>query len=263
MSQMERLLEIMAKLRSETGCPWDREQTLETLRPYAVEEVYEVLDAIDRGDVADHCEELGDLLLQVVFQAQLRSEAGEFGFEDVARSIADKLVRRHPHVFGEVEVADSAEVLRNWNAIKEEEKAGRGARLEGSMLDKVPKALPALLKAHDLQKVAGKAGFDWPAAGPVLDKVEEEIGELRAALASGDRDHAAEEYGDLLFALANVGRHLGVSGEQALQDSCTKFRRRFAGVEARAAASGKAMTEHKLAELDAYWDAVKAEERHG
>lgn len=260
MSQLERLLEIMETLRSETGCPWDREQTLETLRPYAVEEVYEVLDAIDRGDVADHCEELGDLLLQVVFQAQLRKEAGEFAFEDVARSIADKLVRRHPHVFGDVNVADAAEVLVNWNQIKEQEKAERG-RAPASVLDKVPKALPALLKAHDLQKAAAKQGFDWPEIGPVLDKVEEEIRELRMALATGDRTHAVEEYGDILFALANAGRHLGVSGEQALQDSCTKFRRRFRGVEERAAASGKPMSEHTLAELDTYWNDVKRRER--
>lgn len=261
MTQLERLLDIMATLRSDTGCPWDREQTLESLRPYAVEEVYEVLDAIDRGDVADHCEELGDLLLQVVFQAQLRKEAGEFTFEDVARSIADKLVRRHPHVFGDVDVADSAEVLKNWNAIKEQEKAGKGGA-PASVLDKVPKALPALLKAHDLQKAAAKQGFDWPEIAPVLDKVEEEIRELRQALAAGDCEHAVEEYGDLLFAMANVGRHLKQSGEQALQDSCTKFRRRFQGVESLAAESGKAMTDHTLEELDAYWDEIKRRERN-
>lgn len=266
MSQMERLLEIMETLRSETGCPWDREQTLETLRPYAVEEVYEVLDAIDRGDVEDHCEELGDLLLQVVFQAQLRKEAGEFSFEDVAQSIADKLVRRHPHVFGDVDVADSAEVLVNWNQIKEQEKAERGgkpaSRVDSSRFAKVPKSLPALLKAHDLQNVAAKRGFDWPEIGPVLDKVEEEIRELRMALATGDSAHAVEEYGDILFAMANVGRHLGTTGEQALQDSCTKFRRRFQGVESMADASGKAMEEHTLAELDGYWDEIKRQERN-
>jgi len=258
--QLNRLLEIMETLRSESGCPWDREQTLETLRPYAVEEVYEVLDAIDRGDVADHCEELGDLLLQIVFQAQLRKEAGDFGFEDVARSIADKLVRRHPHVFGDVDVADSAEVLKNWNQIKETEKAGRAVPPPSGM-DRIPKPLPALLKAHELQKEAAKSGFDWPEVGPVLDKVEEEIAELRAALDAGDTRHAAEEYGDILFAMANVGRHLHVSGEQALQDSCTKFRRRFRGVEEQAKASGKPMSEHTLAELDDYWNEVKGRER--
>lgn len=258
--QLNRLLEIMETLRSETGCPWDREQTLESLRPYAVEEVYEVLDAIDRGDVADHCEELGDLLLQIVFQAQLRKEAGAFSFEDVARSIADKLVRRHPHVFGDVQVADSAEVLKNWNQIKETEKPER-SRAATAGLDRIPKSLPALLKAHDLQKAAAKQGFDWPSVDPVLDKVEEELRELRQALAAGDSAHAAEEYGDLLFALANVGRHLKVSGEQALQDSCRKFRRRFQGVADRAAASGRSMTAHSLEELDAYWDEVKRQER--
>ena len=256
MSQIERLLEIMHTLRSENGCPWDREQTLETLRPYAVEEVYEVLDAIDRGDVEDHCEELGDLLLQVVFHAQLRKEEGAFEFEDVAKSISDKLVRRHPHVFGDVEVADSDEVLKNWNEIKAGEKAGKGGA-EGSILDKIPVHLPALLKAHDIQKMVAKSGFDWPSIHEVLEKVDEELAELRAAIAAGDQAHAAEEYGDLLFVMANLGRHLGVSGEQALQDACTKFRRRFQKVEELAGASEKPMRAHSLRELDGYWDEVK------
>lgn len=261
MTELERLLDIMATLRSDTGCPWDREQTLQTLRPYAVEEVYEVLDAIDRDDVEDHCEELGDLLLQVVFQSQLRKEEGAFTFEDVAKSISDKLVRRHPHVFGDISVENSAEVLRNWNQIKEGEKAHKSGR--DSLLDKVPKHLPALLKAQDLQKTAAKVGFDWVDAVPVFGKVEEEISELRNAMEAGDTEHVREEFGDLLFALVNLGRHLKIDCEQALQDSCSKFRRRFAHVEASAAASGKPMPEHSLEELDTYWNAAKAEERHG
>ncbi|MDF3130572.1 nucleoside triphosphate pyrophosphohydrolase [Kiritimatiellaeota bacterium B1221] len=255
MSEIDRLLGIMRKLRSPEGCPWDREQTVETLKPYAVEEVYEVIDAIDRGDMADHCEELGDLLLQVVFQSQLREEDGIFNFEDVAKSISDKLVRRHPHVFGEVDVADAAEVLVNWNAIKETEKAGRKA--DDSVLDKVPKHLPALLKAHDLQKQAAKVGFDWPEVGQVLDKVEEEVQELREAIANGDQAHAREELGDLLFALANVGRHLDGNAEQILQDGNQKFQQRFRAVEAQVKARGKEMSDCSLAELDAVWDEVK------
>jgi len=259
MSELKRLLEIMRKLRSPEGCPWDQEQTVETLKPYAVEEVYEVIDAIDRGDLEDHCEELGDLLLQVVFQAQLREEEGAFTFEDVAKSISDKLVRRHPHVFGEVEVADSSEVMVNWNAIKETEKAGKPA--EASVLDKVPKHLPALLKAHDLQKQAAKVGFDWPEISPVLDKVVEELGELREALEHGDEEHAREELGDLLFVLANVGRHLGGNAEQMLQDGNRKFQARFREVEKQVHASGRSMSECSLQELDRMWDEVKGDQR--
>jgi len=255
MSEIDRLLEIMRKLRSPEGCPWDREQTVETLKPYAVEEVYEVIDAIDRGDLEDHCDELGDLLLQVVFQAQLRDEEGVFNFGDVATSISDKLVRRHPHVFGDVNVADSNEVMVNWNAIKETEKAHK-PKAE-SVLDKVPKQLPALLKAHELQKQAAKVGFDWPEISPVLDKVDEELGELREALASGNMEHAQEELGDLLFVLANVGRHLGGTAEQLLQDGNHKFQTRFRAVETKVKASGKEMSDCSLEELDAIWDEIK------
>jgi len=260
MTHLQRLLDIMARLRSETGCPWDREQTLHTLRPYAVEEVYEVLDAIDRNDVDDHCEELGDLLLQVVFQAQLRQEEGAFDFEAVAKSIADKLVRRHPHVFGEVEVADSREVLRNWDAIKQGEKAGKTQKPQ-ALLDQVPVHLPALLKAHELQKTSAKVGFDWSSHHAVMDKVEEELAELREAIAGGDPAAMADELGDVLFVLANLGRHLGIQAEQSLQDACGKFRRRFGAVEAGAAASGKPLDQHSLEEMDVYWNRAKQAER--
>lgn len=258
MSEINRLLDIMRKLRSPEGCPWDREQTVETLKPYAVEEVYEVIDAIDRGDLEDHCEELGDLLLQVVFQSQLREEEGAFTFEDVARSISDKLVRRHPHVFGDVAVADSDEVLVNWNEIKETEKADK-PKAE-SVLDKVPVQLPALLKAHELQKQAAKMGFDWPEITPVLDKVKEELHELEAAIDSGDPSHAREELGDLLFVLANVGRHLGSTSEQLLQDGNRKFQTRFRAVETSVKAAGKSMEDCSLEELDKIWDEVKETE---
>ena len=260
MTQIERLLDLMHTLRSENGCPWDREQTLKTLRAYAVEEVYEVIDAIDREDVDDHCEELGDLLLQVVFHAQLRKEAGEFEFDDVARSISDKLVRRHPHVFGDLDVNDSEEVLRNWEAIKQEEK--KGQMPSSSRLDKVPHHLPALLKSNDLQKIAAKSGFDWPAVDDVLVKMEEEIGELREALALQDQGKIGEELGDLLFVLANVGRHVGVDPEQALQDACLKFRRRFAVVEKGAETAGRALEDHSLEEMDGFWNQAKDAERH-
>lgn len=257
MTEIQRLMDIMRTLRSEEGCPWDRKQTLESLRRYAVEEVYEVLDAIDRGEVDDHREELGDLLLQVVFQAQLREEEGAFGFEDVARAISDKLVRRHPHVFGDVDVDNADDVVRNWEAIKATEKTPTP---DASLLDRVPAHLPALLKAHDYQKQAAKGGFDWPAPGEVLDKVEEEARELREALAAGDRDHAREELGDLLFVLANLARHIDTDAEQILQDANRKFRRRFQAVERLARASGRPMEAHTLEELDAYWRRVKSAE---
>lgn len=257
MTEIERLQEIMSTLRSENGCPWDREQTLESLRRYAVEEVYEVLDAIDRGDVDDHCEELGDLLLQVVFQAQLRKEEGAFTFEDVAKSINDKMIRRHPHVFGEVQVDGSDEVLRNWEAIKATEKAPVE---DASVLDKVPVHLPALLKARDLQKQAAKVGFDWPDLTPVMAKVREELEELEEAVASGDTAHAHEELGDLLFVLANVGRHLGADAEQVLQDANVKFSRRFQAVEQAVKDSGSTMEAESLESLDRFWDLVKTKE---
>jgi len=255
MSEIDRLLDIMQTLRSENGCPWDREQTLESLRPYAVEEVYEVIDAIDRGNVEDHCEELGDLLLQVVFHAQLRKEEGAFSFEDVARGIADKLVRRHPHVFGDTRVSGSEEVLKHWREIKRGEKSHKPK--PDSLLDDVPVQLPALCKAQEYQKKAARAGFDWPDVRSVLDKVREETEELREAVEVGDQAHAREELGDLLFVLANVARHLGADAEQVLQDGNAKFARRFREVERRVSASGGSLNSHTLEELDHYWDEVK------
>jgi len=256
MSEAERLVDIMRTLRSENGCPWDREQTLYTLRRYAVEEVYEVLDAIDRGHVADHCEELGDLLLQVVFQAQLRSEEGAFDFEDVARSINEKLIRRHPHVFGDTQVAGSDEVLVNWNRIKEREKAGRGDS-PVSVLDGVPKDLPALCRAQEVQKKAAKVGFDWPDRSPVRAKIREEIQEIEVELDRGDTRKALAECGDLLFAVVNLIRHLGGDAEQLLRDNTRKFRDRFQQVEEGVTCSGRPWSEWTLDELDCLWESAK------
>lgn len=254
---IDRLREIMQILRSEDGCPWDREQTLETLKPYLVEETYEVLDAIDSGDRKLLAEELGDLLLQVVFQSQLCAEEGAFTFDDVAGHIAEKLVRRHPHVFGDIDVEDSDEVLRNWDSIKREERAGTD---QTSALDGVPRHLPALLKAEQVQRRAARVGFDWDDLEPVLAKVEEELGEIRDALAAGDRGAAGSELGDLLFAAVNLGRFLERPAEDALQDTIARFGRRFRRVESLVQAAGRDWPTYTLDELDAYWEQAKDEE---
>jgi MazG family protein len=256
--QLHRLLDIMTRLRGPGGCPWDREQTLASLKPYCIEEAYEVLEAIDAGDPARHREELGDLLLQVVFQAELRREEGAFAFDDVAAAIADKLVRRHPHVFGDTAVADAAEVLRNWDEIKRREKTDAGQ--SPSVLADLPKALPALGKAQEAQKRAARAGFDWERDADVLDKIEEEIRELRAALADGGREAVHDELGDLLFSVVNLARRLGVYAEESLHAATGKFIRRFREVERRVAAEGRTPSACTLAELDAHWNAAKAGE---
>src|ERR1035437_9885937 len=207
---MEELLEIMRRLRAPGGCPWDREQTLDTLKPFLIEECYEVLDAIESGDPARHEEELGDVLLQVVFQAQLRTEAGQFGFDAVARRLAGKLIRRHPHVFADNKVADSADVLRNWEKIKAVEKRGE----RESAVDGVPRHLPALMKAHQVQSRAARVGFDWSAMHGVVAKIDEELAEVKAALASGNSAHVAEEIGDLLFSVVNLSRFQNLQAEE-------------------------------------------------
>lgn len=251
-----RLVQIMAILRSPQGCPWDHKQTLQTLKNHLVEESHEVLDAIDSGDRAKLCDELGDLLLQVVFQAQLCAEEKAFTFDDVANAIVEKLIRRHPHVFGDITVSGSDEVLKNWEAIKKTEK-GDAPR---PTLEGIPKSLPALHRAHLVQKRAARVGFDWDAVAGTLDKLDEEVAEVREAVASGDEAKVRDEIGDLLFAAVNVSRFLGHNPEDLLHASIAKFTRRFEAVETEVQQSGKKMSDCTLAELDAIWNRVKKSE---
>lgn len=256
-ARLARLLEIMARLRSDGGCPWDREQTLDTLKPFLVEESYELIDAIETGSVESHREELGDLLLQIVFQAQIRREQGEFAFADVIDTLADKLVRRHPHVFGSTEVAGSADVIRNWDAIKAKEK---GDRPDRSALDGIPRHLPALQKAHQVQSRASRVGFDWSAVHDVMLKIEEELHELKQAMGAQSREAITEEIGDLLFSVVNIARYQGINSEEALSRTIAKFIRRFREIERRVRASGRTLAECGLDEMDSIWNEVKRDE---
>lgn len=266
-----RLVEIMRALRQPvTGCPWDVEQTFATIAPYTIEEAYEVADAVARADLVDLRDELGDLLLQVVFHAQMADEQGAFDFGGVVDAITTKLIRRHPHVFGPKRDLTPDEVKGQWDAIKAEEKAERAAAraaagladdAPASALDGVPDALPALTRAEKLQSKAAKVGFDWGAVGPVLDKIEEEIGEVREALAQGRAERIEEEIGDLFFALANLSRHARVDPEEALRRANRKFVRRFAHVEARLAGRGKKPDDSTLEEMDALWDEARAADK--
>ncbi len=256
--RLARLLDIMARLRSESGCPWDREQTLETLKPFLVEESYELIDAIDSGAPDAHREELGDVLLQLVFQAQIRREQGQFGFADVIDTLAEKLIRRHPHVFGTTEVTGSGDVIRNWDAIKAKEKGDdEGAR---SALDGVPRHLPALQKAHQVQSRASRVGFDWSAVHDVMAKIEEELLELKQAMGERSRDAITEEIGDLLFSVVNIARFQGINSEEALSRTIAKFVRRFREIERRVRAGGRTLADCGLEEMDAIWNEVKREE---
>lgn len=257
---VQKLVEIMRRLRSDDGCPWDRDQSLETLKPYLVEECYEVLDAIDDGDPTRHCDELGDLLLQIVFQAQIRSEAGDFALNDVATAICDKLIRRHPHVFGETEVADADEVVKNWNEIKARERRAAGRDEVPAALGEWPRGLPAMPKGQKLQERASRVGFDWEQVDDVVAKVQEELSEVQTALASGDRDAVRAEVGDLLFAAINLSRFAGIDAEDALNASTRRFTRRFEELACRVQSEGKSLADASPAELDAHWNAVKAEE---
>jgi len=259
--EFERLVDIMHRLRSPGGCPWDAEQTHDSLRPYLVEEAYEVLEALDAGSDRELCEELGDLLLQVVFHAELAAERQAFTIEDVLRTICDKLVRRHPHVFGEVVVASTAEVLENWSRIKAAEKATRAdagtQEPAASVLDGIPAAMPALLRAHRMGEKASGAGFDWPSAAEVRSKVAEELAEVDEAIASSDPDALARELGDLLFAVTSYVRLLGQNAETVLHRGLGRFRRRFTAMEARLAAESKDIHDVSSAELEDAWEAVK------
>ncbi|MBY6065356.1 nucleoside triphosphate pyrophosphohydrolase [Leisingera aquaemixtae] len=257
---IERLLEIMARLRDpQTGCPWDIEQDFATIAPYTIEEAYEVADAIEREAWDELKGELGDLLFQSVFHAQMAEEAGHFTFQDVVRTMSDKMVSRHPHVFGDESRDKSAEQqTRDWEAIKAAERAGKAQK---GTLDGVAIGLPALLRAYKLQRRAARVGFDWPSASNVIAKITEECAELVEARDSLSHAEVEEEFGDLLFVMANLGRHLGVEPEAALRAANAKFTRRFEGVEAKLAARGKRPEDSDLAEMDALWDQVKADER--
>ncbi|WP_322888894.1 MULTISPECIES: nucleoside triphosphate pyrophosphohydrolase [unclassified Yoonia] len=257
---MPRLLEIMRRLRDpETGCPWDIAQDFGTIAPYTIEEAYEVADAIARADWPELEGELGDLLLQTVYHAQMGAEAGHFTFESVVRNIADKMVARHPHVFGDENRDKTADQqVADWEKIKAAERAGKA---QGGVLDGVALGLPALMRAVKLQKRAARVGFDWPDTSHVLDKLIEEAGELVAARDSLTQAEIADEMGDLLFVLANLARHLGVDPEAALRGTNGKFTRRFKGIEATLAAQGKTPADSDLAEMDALWDAQKALEK--
>ena len=251
---VQRLVEVMRLLRSPRGCPWDHKQTLVTLKDHLVEESHEVLDAIDSGDRAKLCEELGDLLLQVVFQAQICAEEKAFTLDDVATSIVEKLIRRHPHVFGTTQVSGAEEVLKNWEQIKKSEK-GDTPR---STLDGIPKSLPGLQKAQLVQKRAARVGFDWDDAQGALAKLTEEAGEVQEAAREGDAARVGEEIGDLLFAAVNVCRFYDQNPEAVMQGTIGRFSARFRFIEDRVHALGKQMSDLPLAELDKIWDEAKA-----
>jgi MazG family protein len=264
------LLAVMAALRTPgSGCPWDLEQTFKTIAPYTIEEAYEVADAIEKGDMGALKEELGDLLLQVVYHARMAEEEGAFAFAEVVEAITAKMIRRHPHVFGTEAERAAGAAPGFWQRIKAKEKAS----VAGGVLDDVPAAIPALTRAVKLQDKAARVGFDWPSLAPVFDKLKEELSELENAVASGagetasgsaaDREKIEEEFGDLLFVVANVARHLKIDPEGALRAANQKFIRRFGRIEASLAADGRSPAQSTLAEMDRLWDQAKAEERGG
>jgi ATP diphosphatase len=268
---MARLIEVMAALRTPgSGCPWDLEQTFKTIAPYTIEEAYEVADAITRENMADLKEELGDLLLQVVYHARMAEEQGEFAFADVADGICTKMIRRHPHVFGTAEARAAGAAKGFWERAKAEEKQARAAQRAAdgsaepapqSLLEAVPVSLPALLRAVKLQGEAAKVGFDWPSLEPVLAKMKEELAELQESIGGSERTKVEEEYGDLMFVLANVARHLGIDPESCLRAANQKFARRFRSIEEKLHARGKAPAQSNLEEMDVLWNEAKAEER--
>lgn len=276
MTAIDRLVTIMKMLRDKQhGCPWDLEQTITSLLPHTLEEVYEVADAIENNDLVELEDELGDLLFQVIFYAQIASEQGEFDFQDIATAISNKLIRRHPHVFPNEDLSQfglpqeiSAEqVVVNWEAIKEierEEKRNKGGKKADqpnqSLLDDVPRALPAIERARKLQKRAAQSGFDWTQIGPVLDKLKEEVQEFEEALASGESARMSDELGDVLFAAVNLARHSDIEPEVALRSANRRFEKRFQWIEAALSAQGKALKSANLEELDALWEQAKAAE---
>ena len=255
--KFEGLLALMARLRAPGGCPWDREQTLRTLRPYLVEEAYEVLDAIEREDWTHLPEELGDLQLQIVFQAQIAREAGLFTIDDVIDAISDKLVRRHPHVFGEESIETAGRVVKRWEEIKAEEKAGKPAGSE-SILDETPRHQPALLEAFDMGKRAARKGFDWSRYDDLIEKLREELVELAQAHADDDQDAREDEVGDLLFMSVNIARFLKVNPELALKRANRKFRERFGYIERELRAQGRTLDDSTLEEMEELWQQAKS-----
>jgi len=256
---LPRLAEIMRRLRApEGGCPWDVEQDFDSIAPYTIEEAYEVADSIARRDWDGLKGELGDLLFQAVYHAQMADEAGHFALDDVVRAISDKMIARHPHVFGNTEVKSAEAQTFAWEAMKARE---RTARAQTGVLDDVPLALPALMRAIKLQNRAARVGFDWPEIGQVVDKISEEARELAEARESLSQDEIAEEFGDLLFVMANLGRHLKIDPETALRAANDKFTRRFRGIEAALQAEGRSPIDSSLNEMDALWNAVKAAEK--
>ena len=257
---LDRLLEIMARLRDPNdGCPWDKQQTFATIAPYTVEEAYEVADAVERGDLTDLKEELGDLLLQVVFHARMAEEQGAFAFDDVAAAIVDKMVRRHPHVFAGQTYADLAEQVAAWETIKAGERAAK--QRAASLLDDVPAGMPGLTRAVKLTKRAARVGFDWPSTAEVLAKLREEIEELEVEIEAGDLPKARAELGDLLFVCGNLARKLDVDPEDALRAANAKFARRFAHIETALAERGSSPEQSTLEEMDGLWNEAKALER--
>jgi tetrapyrrole methylase family protein/MazG family protein/ATP diphosphatase len=259
---LDELLAVMARLRDPvTGCAWDVQQTFATIAPYTVEEAYEVADAIERGDLDDLRDELGDLLLQVVFHARIAEEQGSFDFDDVARAIVDKLIRRHPHVFGDGDKQASTEQTVAWEAIKAEERATRRMGRPTSALADVPPGLPGLTRAVKLTKRAGRVGFDWPSAAEVLEKLREETAELEAEITAGHTEAAREELGDLLFVCANLARKLDVDPEDALRAANAKFVRRFSAIEAALREQNRTPEQATLAEMEALWTAAKRAEK--
>jgi ATP diphosphatase len=253
----KRLLDIMQALRDpETGCPWDKKQTFESIVPHTLEEAYEVADAIEQGDMTELEGELGDLLFQVVFYAQLGQEENHFDFESIAKAMSDKLVRRHPHVFSDMTLDSDDAIKQNWEKLKQQERQSKDSR-NTSLLDDLPKHFPALSLAQKMQKRVGRHGFDWPELGGVIEKLEEELGELKEAIQSQDKKHIEEELGDLLFSCVNLSRHLKVDPESALRKSCRKFEKRFRALEQTIQQDGLTVDSASLEQLEAAWQNAK------
>ncbi len=257
MDKFNELLDIIARLRSPEGCPWDREQTHESLKPYAIEEAHEVAEAVDGGNPERIADELGDLLLQVLLHAQIGKEKGTFTIEDVIDHLSAKMIRRHPHVFGDAEVSGTGEVLKNWEAIKKEEKDKKDLE---SILDGIPLSLPGLYRASKIQKKAARVGFDWPDTEGPIQKIHEEIEEFSREIDKNDRQAAMEEFGDILFSLVNLSRKMDFDAEDSLRMATSKFERRFREVERTARKEGRDMHSCTLEELDALWDKAKEKE---